>query len=281
MKSQVFKARAKTGLCLAALVFLQACATGPSANPQDPLEPFNRGVTKFNDSVDEAFLKPIAKVYQEVAPAVVRTGVSNFFGNIADIWSFLNDVFQLKGQAATESLMRVGVNTVFGLGGFLDVASDLNIPKHREDFGQTLGYWGVGAGPYIVLPFMGSSTLRDSLGRFADTQGDGVRHIWPVRDRNSLYFLRVVDGRSDLLSAGDLLEQAALDKYSFTRDAYLQRRRYQVNDGADEEQILQEPELQTVPPASSVELQPVLSIPAPQASVVLVQDAADGLVIDQ
>ncbi|MGZ5269127.1 MAG: MlaA family lipoprotein [Ramlibacter sp.] len=224
-----------------ALLALAGCAAGP--NPHDPLEPFNREVTKFNEGVDSVVLKPTATLYREKVPPLMRTGVSNFFGNLGDAWSSVNSLLQFKLQNAAEDWMRFSFNTVFGLGGVLDIASEMNIERHREDFGQTLGRWGVPAGPYVVLPLLGPSTLRDTAALPVDWQGDPLYHFSPTGTRDSLYGLRLVDVRANLLRAGDVLEGAALDKYSFTRDAYLQRRRAQVfdsgvrsedpNDGSD------------------------------------------------
>lgn len=214
------------------LVLLQGCATGPNANPADPLEPFNRTVFNFNDGVDKALIKPVATAYQDVMPALVRRGVTNFFGNISDVWSFVNNVLQFKPEAAADSFFRVTTNTLWGLGGIFDVASDMKIRKHSEDFGRTLGYWGVDSGPYLVLPLMGPSTVRDSIGSLVDAQGNLVGQVDNVPVRNSLISLRAVDLRANLLEAGDLLEQASLDKYSFARDIYLQRHRRRGDDAA-------------------------------------------------
>lgn len=214
------------------LVLLTGCATGPNANPKDPLEPFNRGVTRFNDVVDNAVLKPVATGYVNVTPELVRKGVSNFFNNLGDVWSFVNNVLQLKGEAAGDSLARVITNTMLGLGGLLDVATPLNIERHREDFGQTLGYWGVPSGPYLVLPILGSSTIRDTVALPADIGiGNAVSYVNNDAVRYGLTGLRLVDTRASLLRAGNLLSEAALDKYSFQRDVYLQARRSMVYDG--------------------------------------------------
>lgn len=207
------------------VAMLQGCASGPNANPADPLEPFNRGVFSFNDGVDRAVLRPLASAYRDIAPSPVRTGVSNFFGNISDVWSLVNNVLQLKPKESAETLMRISFNTIFGFGGVFDLASEMRLQKHSEDFGQTLGYWGVGPGPYVVLPLLGPSNLRDTVGTAVDVNTDLVNRLRNVPTRNSLAGLRVVDTRANLLGAGDVVEQAALDKYSFTRDAYLQRRR--------------------------------------------------------
>lgn len=222
-----------TRLTGAAVVFalVAGCATGPNANPADPFEPFNRGVFTFNDKLDEAVLVPVSTAYVNVLPSMVRTGVNNFFGNLGDVWSFANSVAQLKLQNSAETFMRVNVNTFFGLGGLLDVATEAGIDRHDEDFGQTLGRWGVGAGPYIVLPVLGPSTLRDAAAKPVDFYGDALNALSDVAWRNSLTVLRVVDKRSQYLRAGRLIDDAALDKYSFTRDAFLQRRRSLIQDG--------------------------------------------------
>ena len=224
---------------LLVLLLLGGCATGPNANPRDPLEPFNRGVYRFNDALDTAVLKPVATAYRDVLPGPVRRGVGNFFGNLEDAWSFVNNALQLKGQAAAESLVRFGVNTFLGLGGILDVASEMNIEKHTKDFGHTLGYWGVAPGPYLVLPLLGPSTLRDTVALPVDMMGDIVSNIEHVPTRNTAKAVRVVDNRAGLLRVTGLLEEAALDKYSFTRDAFLQSRRSSIFDGnPPEEEIL-------------------------------------------
>lgn len=217
------------GSLLLGASLLAGCATVARPNPNDPLESYNRSMTNFNDKVDAIVFKPVATVYREVTPAPVRTGVRNFFANISDVWSFVNNVLQLRPEAAGSSFMRVNVNTVFGLGGLLDVASELGIDRYKQDFGLTLGRWGVGTGPYLVLPILGPSTLRDTLALPVDMRGNVVRYVDPVSARNSLYALRVVDVRANLLRAGSVLDSAALDKYSFTRDVFLQVRGNQVD----------------------------------------------------
>ena len=213
------------------LSVLTGCASGPQANPRDPWEPFNRGVYRFNDAVDTAVLKPVATAYRDVLPSPVRQGVNNFFGNLQDAWSFVNNALQFKGEAAMDSFFRFGINTFVGLGGVLDVASEMNIEKHTKDFGHTLGYWGVGPGPYLVLPLLGPSSLRDTAALPVDMQGDIVAGIPDVPTRNTLTVVRVVDTRADLLKATAMLDEVALDKYTFVRDAYLQRRRSAIFDG--------------------------------------------------
>jgi phospholipid-binding lipoprotein MlaA len=233
-------------LMTALLMLLGGCA-GFNTNPRDPLEPLNRKVMQFNDGVDAIVLKPVATVYKEGVPPLVRTGVSNFFGNLGDVWSFVNSALQLKLQNAAENIMRVNVNTFLGLGGILDIASEFNIERHSEDFGQTLGFWGVPAGPYIVLPLLGPSTLRDTVALPIDRKADPVRQVNSIGDRNSLYVLRAVDARANLLRIGSLIEDAALDKYSFTRDAYLQRRRASIIENRDSDGSEPRPEGDSAP----------------------------------
>lgn len=219
---------------IAVVVLVSGCATRPpgiSANPADPFEPFNRSVSNFNEQVDNAVIKPVATAYVKVLPSMVRTGVSNFFGNLGEVWNFTNSVLQLNPQRSAETFMRLNVNTFFGLGGLLDIATEVGIDRHNEDFGQTLGRWGVPPGPYVVLPILGPSTLRDTAAFPADRFGDAFRYVPNIEVRNYLTTLRLVDLRSGYLRAGQLLDDAALDKYSFTRDAWLQKRRSDVYNG--------------------------------------------------
>ncbi|MDF1484751.1 VacJ family lipoprotein [Ramlibacter sp. H39-3-26] len=206
-------------------LLLGGCATGPQANPSDPFEPFNRQMYGFNDAVDRAVLKPVAIAYRDATPDMARTGVRNFFANLGDAWSFVNNVLQLKPQAASESFIRFNVNTLFGLGGLLDIASEMDIDRHKQDFGQTLARWGVPSGPYLVLPILGPSTVRDTAALPVDAQGDLLSQVHDIPVRNSIFVLRGVDTRANLLRAGDVLDDAALDRYSFTRDVYLQLRK--------------------------------------------------------
>ncbi len=222
-----------TAAALLVAAGLAGCATGPDANPRDPLEPFNRGVSGFNDAVDSAVLKPVATVYRDATPDLVRTGVSNFFGNLRDVWSFVNATLQLKPQAAAENGLRVGVNTVLGFAGVFDIASEMGIDRTSLDFGQTLGRWGVPSGPYLVLPIFGPSSIRDAAGFGVESRGDLVSRVDHIPTRNSLLTLRAVETRANLLRATTMLEGAALDKYSFTRDIYLQRRQNQIDDLID------------------------------------------------
>ncbi len=226
------------------------CASNPNAHPQDPWEPFNRGVSAFNDDLDAAIAKPVATAYKEVIPLIVQTGVHNFFSNLTDPWTVINSVLQLKPQAAAESFIRFNVNTFLGLGGLLDIASEMKIDKHVADFGQTLGHWGVAPGPYLVLPLLGPSTVRDSLASTLIARGDLVWQLDKVAHRNALYALRLIDKRSNLLRTTAVLDAVALDKYSFTRDIFLQVRQNEFFDGNEPEEDAEEvekPAVKTVP----------------------------------
>ena len=215
-------------LCLG--ILCSGCATGP--NPKDPFEPTNRKIYAFNKAVDTAYLKPIAKGYKNVLPNPARVAISNFFRNLGMVVTTLNDALQLKLEKVPVDIMRFSSNLVFGMGGFIDVATGMRIPYNDEDFGQTLGYWGIGSGPYVVLPFFGPSDVRDAVALPVDI------YVSPVYDaigdegvRWGLLALYVVNTRANLLSAETFLQQAALDEYSFVRDTYQQRREYLVNDG--------------------------------------------------
>ncbi|HSH73992.1 MAG TPA: VacJ family lipoprotein [Methylophilaceae bacterium] len=215
------------GLLLASL--LTGCAS--QAN-KDPLEGFNRGVYKFNDVADKAVIKPIAGAYKATLPAPIRSGVNNFFTNLNTLVSAINDLLQFKLDKAVEGLGRFTINSTFGIVGLIDVASMDGIEQRNEDFGQTLGHWGVGSGAYIVLPFLGPSTLRDTSGLIVDTAlFDPITYIEEPRVRNSLRAVKLLDKRAQLLPGSDLLDDAALDPYAFMRDAYMQRRASQIQDG--------------------------------------------------
>jgi phospholipid-binding lipoprotein MlaA len=219
-----------TALALAATGLITGCATGPDRKPGDPLEPVNRVVFNFNDGLDRYVAVPVAKGYQKVTPQPLRTAVSNFFSNLGDLSNAANALLQLKITDATEDIVRFALNSTFGLGGLLDWATPAGLPKHHQDFGLTLGHWGVPSGPYLVLPLFGPSTVRDSLGLVVDVKFNPLNYMEPAV-RNPLYILQFVSVRSDLLGATDLLQQAALDKYSFVRDAYTQQRRARLGTG--------------------------------------------------
>lgn len=235
--------RLSLGLVTIAFTLLSAgCATGPNANPKDPLEPMNRGIYSFNDKLDENFLKPVATSYKENTPKPIQKGVSNFFRNLSDMFSTLNNGLQLKGSETAESFLRVTVNTFLGIYGFFDVATELGLERHPEDFGQTLGYWGVPDGPYLVLPLFGPSSVRDSSVLPLEFAYDPASVYHLIYVRSALLVTRVVDKRASLLQTTDLLTDAAIDKYSFARDSYLQFRRNQVFDGnPPEEEQLEDP----------------------------------------
>lgn len=223
--------RGAVGVALLAVGLLQGCASVAASYPRDPWEGMNRRVYTFNDRLDTAILKPVAQVYVDVVPSFVRTGVHNFMGNLGDVWTTLNAALQLKGAAAGESLMRVAINSTFGLYGVLDIASEAGIAKRKEDFGQTLGAWGVKPGPYVVLPVLGPSTLRDAAALPLDWQASPSRYATDSQNRAGLTVLNATDMRAGLLKASDAVKAAALDPYSFVRDAWLQKREYDVYDG--------------------------------------------------
>jgi phospholipid-binding lipoprotein MlaA len=220
-----------TGMAVAAALVLAGCATVTTPTKGDPLEGLNRTVFTLNDKVDQYGLKPVAQAYVWALPQPIRDSVTNFFSNIGDVYTAANDLLQLKITDGVEDVMRVAINTVFGVGGLFDVATLARLPKHTADFGLTLGHYGVPPGPYLVLPLLGSSTVRDTAGMLVEFEGDLTTFVQPVWVRTTLYGVRVVSLRASLLGAGDLLAGAALDKYSFVRDAYLQRRQYLISDG--------------------------------------------------
>lgn len=221
-------------VCAATL--LGGCATlkeargGPGAK-LDPWENWNRKVFAFNEGLDEHLLKPVATVYADVVPQLVRRGVDNFFANVADAWSAVNNFLQFKGAAGFQDVIRFGTNTVFGLLGVLDVAAEMGIDHQYEDFGQTLGFWGVGAGAYVVWPLLGPSTVRDSFALPLDRAASPASLFRDGASVYSLTALQIINTRANLLGASRVLDDIALDKYNFIRDAYLQRRRSLVFDG--------------------------------------------------
>lgn len=225
-------------LCIASL--LVGCASIPAGvqpSPQDPWESFNRSVFEFNEGLDAYLLKPVVAGYRFVLPEFVREGIYNFFSNYNDIYTALQNILQGKPDFAFNDLMRVVVNTTFGLGGLIDMATPGGLEKHKEDWGQTFGVWGVPTGPYVVLPFFGPSNVRDTFGTVADLESDYLfSYVKNIGLRNSITGLRVVNARNTYYEAGDLLDGAAIDKYSFMRDAYIQRRQYQINEGRDDEE---------------------------------------------
>jgi len=227
-------------IMLSLAVLMVGCASIPAGvepSPHDPWESFNRSVFEFNEGLDAYLLKPVVAAYRFVLPEFIREGIYNFFSNYGDLYTALYNLLQGKPGDAFNDLMRVAVNTTMGLGGLLDLATPGGLEKHKEDWGQTLGVWGVPAGPYVVLPFFGPSNVRDSFGTVADLESDYLFRLLPnVGLRNSLTGLRVVNARNTYYEAGDLLDGAAIDKYSFMRDAYIQRREYQIKEGREDEE---------------------------------------------
>jgi phospholipid-binding lipoprotein MlaA len=211
---------------LAIAAALGGCAT--ASNPRDPFEGFNRAMFTFNDKLDQVALKPAATAYQKVLPSFVQTGIGNFFGNIGDAWTAVNNLLQGKVGDGVTDIMRVAVNSTIGLFGLIDIGSEAGMTKHKQDFGATLGVWGAGSGPYVVLPFFGPSTVRDTAALPVDWEGDLWHHVYPVDIRNSGMVLRVVEQRAAALDASSLVESAALDRYEFVRDGYLQRRESKI-----------------------------------------------------
>jgi phospholipid-binding lipoprotein MlaA len=207
------------------------CAT-VGGNPNDPFERYNRAMFSFNDSVDKAFVKPVATGYRKVMPQFARTGVTNFFSNLGDVWIGINDMLQGKFGAGASDFGRFAINTTVGIAGLFDVASKAGLQKHNEDFGLTLGHWGMGSGPYVVLPIFGPSDVRDGLSLFVvDWHGDPLWYVNNIPTRNELIAGRFVEQRANLLGASRLMEEAALDPYAYVRSAYLQHRRSLVYDG--------------------------------------------------
>lgn len=209
---------------------LGGCAT--DGDPRDPLEPMNRAIYGFNEGVDKVVLKPLAHGYVKVVPTHIRAGVRNVFSNLDDITVVSNDLLQLKLRQGSGDLLRLTFNTTFGILGLLDVSTEMGLPKHSEDFGQTMGYWGMGDGAYLVLPFFGPSSVRDGIGLAIEwTTTDLVATQHDVAARNAEGGLRMVNRRADLIDTLDVVDKAALDPYEFMRDLYLERRRSLVYDG--------------------------------------------------
>ena len=211
-------------LALSMATILSGCATSTAQNPVDPFEKFNRTMFTFNDRVDQYALKPAATVYKRTLPSFVQTGVYNFFGNLGDVWTAVNNLLQGRVADGVSDAMRFTINSTFGLAGLVDIGSDVGLQKHRQDFGATLGVWGVQSGPYVVLPLLGSSTVRDSTALPVDFAGDPWSYVNPDPTRYFGSALRVIDMRAGVLNTSNLIEDAALDRYQFIRDAYLQRR---------------------------------------------------------
>jgi phospholipid-binding lipoprotein MlaA len=219
-------------LLLSLVAVLSGCASsGEERDPRDPFEPFNRGVYRFNDTVDEYVAQPVARTYRKVLHQEIRTRVGNFFANVQDLFIGVNNLLQGKPADAVNDWARFAFNSTFGLLGIHDVASEWGLEKHNEDFGQTFGRWGAPSGPYLVLPFLGSSTVRDGVGTGFDYYFAPLGEVRPIALRNTLFGVYLVNTRADLLDASRILDEAALDRYVFQRDAFLQRRRSLIYDG--------------------------------------------------
>lgn len=228
MQQTMLSMRSALLLCC---LYLTGCASAPShySNPKDPLESFNRGVYAFNDTLDRAVVKPVARGYVAAVPSPARTMVNNFFSNLDDVVVTVNDLLQLKFKQAASDGSRVLFNTTFGVFGLIDIAHRL--PKHKEDFGQTLGYWGVPSGPYLMLPVLGPSSFRDGPGRYADSFVSVIANTDHVPTRNTAWAVEGVNTRANLLEGEKVMDEAIIDRYSFIRDAYLMRRQNLVYDG--------------------------------------------------
>ena len=214
---------------LAAVMLVAGCAAAPSRD--DPVEPMNRASYRVHEVVDGHFIKPMVQAYVDYTPRLVQQGIHNFFGNIDDFFSFINAALQNKPDKAGHDLGRVITNTGFGLLGLIDVASEAGVPKGNEDFGQTFGVWGIPQGPYLFIPVFGPTTVRDGTGWIVRGYASPIGYIEDIPTRNVLWALNAVDLRASALQAESVVNQAALDPYTFIRRAYLQRRRYLVYDG--------------------------------------------------
>lgn len=248
-------------ISVCALLFAGCAST--NAPKADPFEGLNRATYKFNDTVDEAVLKPVAKGYQAVTPQFVRAGISNAFTNIGDVGTAVNNLLQGKPGNAFSDAGRFIVNSTFGILGLFDLATPMGLEKHSEDFGQTLGKWGVESGPYIVIPLMGPATLRDVAARPVDAYTGYFRYLDHIPTRNSTFGVEIIDLRANLLGASDTLDTAALDKYQFMRDAFLQRRLSRVYDGKvpQEKRDKLEDDLDSPGPAKAATTTPAATSP--------------------
>ena len=273
MKKNMSLLLAAALLAAGGAVQAQAQTQQPQAasSPADPFQGFNRSIFNFNEGLDRTIVRPVATAYRDVVPSPVRTGLGNFIGNFSDAWSAVNQFLQGKGEAGLSMTFRVLVNTTFGLGGFVDWATPMGLERQSEDFGQTLGRWGLGSGPYIVLPVLGPSSLRDTAGLTLDLQTSPSDVLFgPTRDVAIAATVQVVHRRSELLGATDVVDQIALDKYQFVRDGYLARRRNLVYDGNPPE-LPEEPDdadgadagTQPAPATLNPAAPPVAPAPAP------------------
>ncbi|MBN8453916.1 VacJ family lipoprotein [Accumulibacter sp.] len=235
MKTQL-STRISSLACAAALFALGGCATTAN-NPKDPFEGFNRAMFAVNEGLD-VVVKPVAQGYDAAAPLPLKVVIGNFFGNIWDAWTAVNNLLQGKGQDAASDVGRVLINSTLGIGGAFDIAGEMGLTKHSEDFGQTLGKWGVGDGPYFYWPIIGPRTTRDTFGWMVDVYVDPVWRLDDMALRNSLVATRYINLRASLLPSDKVVEEAAFDKYDYIRNAYLQHRRSEVFDGAQPHEVI-------------------------------------------
>jgi phospholipid-binding lipoprotein MlaA len=226
----------RTVCILVLIISVSGCATTGSADPRDPWEGFNRGVFSFNETMDDAIFTPIGNLYQTITPEFVDRGVTNFFNNLNDIAVVVNDILQFKIDQALSDASRFIFNSTIGLAGFFDVSTPMGLPKHDEDFGQTLAYWGVGSGPFLMVPFFGPATIRDTLGLAVDNGVlNPIFYLDNTELKAGLLTLNYVDFKADLISAKKLVEEAAIDEYEFVKNAYFEKRANQISDGAVQE----------------------------------------------
>lgn len=231
-----FMSALKVFLVIFSVLFLSACATTSALDERDPWEGFNRGIYSFNETMDDFVFEPIGKVYDFITPDVIDNGVSNFFDNLAQVSVIANDILQFKFDQAVNDTVRLFLNSTLGLFGFFDIASEGNLYSSDEDFGQTMAHWGVGSGPYVVLPFLGSATIRDAVGFAVDRSIlSPIAYVDDDLSRAGLLTLNYVDFKSDILSTTDLIKEAALDQYDFTKNAYFEKRESQINGGGFED----------------------------------------------
>jgi phospholipid-binding lipoprotein MlaA len=226
-----FHKQLKITVVIAALAISAGCAS--SGDPRDPIEGFNRGVYTFNENFDEYIFNPVARGYHTITPAPVDKSITNFFNNIDDVTVAINDLLQFEFMNAAQDVGRIALNSTIGILGLFDVASQMDLEKRNEDFGQTLAYWGVGSGPYLVLPILGPSNVRDTAGIVVDRNFDPISYIDHIPTRNTVIVLKAIDLRADLLAVDDLKETITqgVDPYDFFKDAYLQRREWLIYDG--------------------------------------------------
>lgn len=248
---------------LTATLVLSGCAS-TNASRADPFEGMNRRIFAFNDAVDATVLKPVAQGYASVTPDFVQAGISNLFTNVGDVAGAVNSLLQGKPIEAVSNAGRFAINSTLGIFGLFDVATPMGLDKHDEDFGQTLGTWGVASGPYVVIPFMGPSTVRDATGRGADSFLGWSHQVDHIPTRNVAYAIEVIELRANLLGAGKTLEEAALDKYQFLRDAYLQRRLRMVHDGKVPQSKMDQLEEDLEPPRTPARTEPPAKADLPE-----------------